>query len=202
MLTKDRLQELRTPKAAQRFCKAVVAYSLSKQVESYKSKKRSGLYSKFWGEFFPFQVYFNRLYKGRSDVRGRVILGNQWFDAEIINGRGELLERLEFTNPIDWWWYDAQIRTMVDTGKKSNPKIKRLISKRIEIVFRTALKKSTRDYEGATLIFCIDNQDDSKNQIIKTLKKYIKKLSFKADAVAIACYPHKNTKGGHIQFVL
>ena len=201
MVTKEDLQEKRTPNDLCEFVETTFATIKSDKETKEIARLKKGLYKELIEEVYPFSIFCKLKYNGYEVLCGPVI-GNQGYDAIIESSSGTQLEIVELTWPIDGQKQHFQsvqlnVKGYSDTevwDYNDDSKRKELI----ERIIKTAEGKALKDYEteeGASLVFVlniapyfgmteVENKED-----IELLKTKLKAIKFKVNSVYLLLLP-------------
>jgi hypothetical protein len=201
MLTKEDLQEKRTPNNLCEFVEMTFATIKSDKATKENARLKKGLYKEFIEEVYPFSIFCKLKYNGQ-EVLCCPVIGNQGYDAIIESSPGTQLEIVELTWPIDGQKQHFQSVQLNKRGY-SNPDVWDYNddSKRIELIKRiikTAEGKALKDYateEGASLIFVLNiapyfgMTEVENNEYIELLKTKLKAIKFNVNSVYLLLLP-------------
>jgi len=156
MLTKADIEKPRTPRGLRLFVRSRIRQAQKDRSERHKAIQNKGLYKYFNNEIVPLSVF--SLLHFKSGVLIKPILGNQGFDAEILNNQHDVIGRIEITNPHDGAAAHRNGKLMVERGFSEvdvfspGADLTRMFSN----IFRTCKKKSEKDYGDAILVINVD----------------------------------------------
>lgn len=121
----------------------------------------------------------------------RPVLGNQGYDAEVLDAEGVLIERIEIANPVDGQARAEVGRELAECGfgglRVGEPGYD--IEELIPIIERTATKKAVKDYSDATVVFnisalpAIQGFEERQEEQVARIRKILAKKDFRAKRV-------------------
>lgn len=153
MITKEMLEQPRTPAELRAFVAAKRAEIEADRGEYEAAMQKRGLYKRFVEELMPLSRLSESLFG--PDVLVRPMLGNQGFDAEILNRNGEVIERVELTIPHDGAAAADNVRKVIKRGfgeVYTRTYGSSVLATVFDHVIEVAKQKSTKDYGDCTLI--------------------------------------------------
>lgn len=154
-LTPEDIQSPRSPRELHDFVESIRERSKTDPQLRKAGHLRKGFLKEYFDEIVPLSRCATAIYPGT--VKIRPVLGNQGYDAEVYDEKGELIERVEIANPIDGQEVAQTGRELAARGyggikvEDAGDDIERLIP----IIADTARKKSKIDYSDATVVFNI-----------------------------------------------
>jgi hypothetical protein len=169
-------------------------------VEVKKARLGVGYYSQFMKELFPLAVYAP--WKYSDDVLVRPVVGNQGYDAEILEkSTNRLVHRVEVTWPGDGRLQKDVAHALNSQGYHEGHYAEEFLNYNRDIqerVLRAGRRKSTIDYrfsEGSTLLIAVDTtcsplSSQERDADLEQLAQVFKKLSFLVDDVYLIGIPH------------
>jgi len=187
--TPEQIQVRRTPSELRAFAQECIAKGNANPEELRKAYLRKGLYKEIRDEFLPMARCVHHLYSDAHTVQP--VLGNQGFDAEVFDQRGERVDRLELTVPRDGALEAAEAQKLVAEGMgfvrvTDDDALDSLVARLIE----TCKKKAIKDYSDATLIVAmnwleatLNVDDEDKEAFHKNVVAHMSAITFKAKRV-------------------
>ncbi|MET3684421.1 hypothetical protein ABID56_002558 [Alkalibacillus flavidus] len=153
---------------------------------------KQGKVKEFVEEFYPLTLFSQSKYFGLNS-RGKVVLGNQGYDASIIQQDGTE-KKLEITSYIDGEWEHKDAIRLNERGYgdmrfNDVKSLKERALDNLEKVLANIRNKSLKDYRGVSLLFVINTYDffeaynNDSQQFIDKLISEIKNFDFKAERV-------------------
>lgn len=212
MITKKSYEQSRTPTQLSTYVSDIFTTIMADKQLRTIARRRTGYYKEFISELYPLSIYCNWKYNS-SNVLCKVKIGNQGYDAEIINrDTSELIERIEITNPINGNEHANIVRNLNEDGRSSI-----LIGEQIAEQFRSVvvhlmesvIKKSMIDYKSekeSSLLIAISTEylpmnQAKRNSEITSLIKELGNIPFRfidnvylITTMEIGIYPIKLTQ--------
>jgi len=152
-LSREEIQQPRTPQELRAFVKSVRKRAKTDDELRTAGHLRRGYLKEFFDEIEPLAKFAAAVYPESCKVSP--VLGNQGFDAEVHDGGGQLLERVEIANPVDGSSIAATgrelARSRIGGLRVDDPGDD--FEELIPIIERTASKKALKDYSDATVVF-------------------------------------------------
>lgn len=162
-MTKENLQRPRTAKELREFLDQTFEAIRQDKNARNSARARKGLYKPLIEELWPLSWYFENKYRDHPDYRLKLQLGNQGFDAIVLDEQGEEIERMEATWPIDGHKHAETVRLLNEKGHApsevyNDPLVK--LREVFEHTLRGAKKKAIRDYKmikgHSSLVLVVD----------------------------------------------
>src|SRR3989344_2833524 len=162
IVTQENLQQPRTVEELREFL--VKTFNTIRQDKSARknARARKGLYKRLIEELWPLSWYFEKKYSG-SGYRIQHQLGNQGFDAIVLDEHGAEVERLEVSWPIDGHKHAETVRLLNERGHGpseiyDDPREK--LRELFKYTLDGAKKKAIRDYKTikgrSSLVLVVD----------------------------------------------
>ena len=183
------IEEARSPKNLRKF---VTEYISDKNIipeERHKGILKKGLYKELIDELVPLSIFCDLQYG--EDVVVNLIVGSQPYDAEVKNGYGEVIEKIEITTPCDGASNAHDAKEIVNIGYGGfhvyTPGDD--VEKLIPFIRKTCDKKSQKNYEDCNLVISIsylppdEDFKDIYDEKIEKVIGVIKEFSFRAKKV-------------------
>jgi hypothetical protein len=195
MLTKADIEKPRTPRGLRLFVRSRIRQAESDRSERHKAFLNKGLYKYFNNEIIPLSVF--SLLHFRSGVLIKPVLGNQGFDAEILNDQFEIIGHIEITNPHDGVAAHRDGKLLVERGFSEinvfspGSDLTRMFSN----IFRTCKKKSEKDYGDSILVITVNFSPPSKDFMhfylrrSSDLQAKLREITFRAKEVHLLIMP-------------
>lgn len=146
----------RTPVELSAFVESIRLRAQRDSKERELGHLKKGCYKQFFDEVVPLARFAHRMYPPEYTVTPK--LGNQGYDAEIHDPRGNLVERVEMANPIDGKETASIARELVKQGyggfRAGDPGDD--VEEHISIIAQVAKKKAIKDYSDATVVFKVN----------------------------------------------
>lgn len=161
MVTEEDLEKPRTAKELSSYLEKLFAAIRRDQSARQSARARKGLYKPLIEELWPISWYFASKYAG-SLFRLKLELGNQGFDAVVLDESATPVEWIEASWPIDGHKHAETVRLLNERGHGPVEVYNNPINKLKEVFQFTlagAQKKAVRDYhfEGhSTLALVVD----------------------------------------------
>jgi hypothetical protein len=155
-LTVADIEKPRSPGALRRFVLAHAEAVRADLQERRLGLLKKGLYKEFLDEIVPLSCFSVLAYP--EDVQVLPILGNQAYDAVVLDALGHEIDRIEVTAPRDGAAEAADARRVTERGVGSirvgepGDDFEALF----EHALRTCRSKARKDYEDCTLVVAIE----------------------------------------------
>ncbi|MFZ5564094.1 MAG: hypothetical protein ACOZBW_08565 [Thermodesulfobacteriota bacterium] len=161
MITKEELQTPRTVEELSIYLDELFAEIREDQAARQAARAGKGLYKPLMEELWPISWYFTRKYAG-SFFRLKLELGNQGFDAVVLDEHACPVEWVEVSWPMDGHKHAGIVRLLNERGRGpievyDNPIEK--LREVFEFTIAGAQKKAIRDYNfkrPSTLALVVD----------------------------------------------
>lgn len=195
MLIETDIEQPRTPRGLRLFVRSRIRQAESNKAEFKKAVLNKGLYKYFNNEIIPLSVFC--LLHFKSDVLIKPVLGNQGFDAEILNNKKERIGRIEITRPHDGARAHRDGKLLAERGFSEvdvfspGGNLARMFS----YIYETSKDKSQKDYRGAILVIAVDFFPPSKQFVrfylrhASDLQSKLRETHFLADEVYLLIMP-------------
>jgi hypothetical protein len=162
IVTKENIQCSRTARELREFLDHTFDAVRQDKSARENARSRKGLYKRLIEELWPLSLYFEKKYGG-SDCRLKLQIGNQGFDALVLDEQGAEIERIEVSWPIDGHKHAETVRLLNERGHGPFEIYKDPCEKLRELFQRTlegAKKKAVRDYKTvkgrSSLVLVVD----------------------------------------------
>lgn len=154
--TLEDLQNPRTPSQLGCFIEGIRRATRTNQTLRHAAIEKKGVFKQLVEEIIPVRAYALSQYPD-DNVRISPILGNQGYDAEIHDLRGNLIERIEVTIPHDGARESKDLTQAVKYGygecRVYEPGEEMRLLR--PWLLETAKSKAEKDYSDATLLFVL-----------------------------------------------
>jgi hypothetical protein len=191
-LTKELIEKKRSPRELRSFVRSYKSEAEKIKEERHKAFKKKGLYKEFIDELTPLSIFCELYYK-ENNVNINLKLGNQTFDAEVTDEKGNLIEKIEITTPHNGKKSAKEYRQVIDKGFSDctiyTPGSD--LEKLKPIILKTAKKKAEKNYESCLLVIEISYLPPHKiheklyESKVEEVINEIKQISFNAKKVFI-----------------
>lgn len=160
-------------------------------IETQKATKGVGMYKAFVDEIIPLSQFAELLYS--PDLKFLPVIGNQGFDVLVKDASGEILDKIEITNPHDGD-FEAEDKRLAKSTGSGNVRVCDLggqLKFLEKFIFQTAKKKALKDYRDCTLVFVastlppFDFELEILEEHCKKLTEQFAKYPFKAKRVVL-----------------
>ena len=159
---------------------------------SEMARLKIGLFKKFLEEFFPLYC-LSQSKLCNKDSKLKIIIGNQGYDAIIINPNSNEL-KFEFTSYIDgkWEYEDAQRMNNRGYGDIRFNDHKDLNNRSLEYLNKILMnvgRKSKKSYNGVNIVFIVNTFDyfevynNDSQKFINELINEIEPIHFEAEKI-------------------
>lgn len=196
MLTREALQVPRAPKQLSLYLAEVFTSIRRNTSARHAAQSRKGLYKQLIEELWPISWYFERKYYDTS-FRLKLKLGNQPFDAEIIDDRNQLVEQIEISWPINGRRHAGIVEELnrkgyggFETYEDPLEKIREVF----EFTITGAHKKAVRDYRSemqSTLALIVDlspyydRENDAHQYELERLTAALSEITYRVNNVVL-----------------
>lgn len=195
------LEEYRTPQEMKLYFEQRVQTINSNEEFRKIARLKTGKVKKFIEEFYPLYLFSQSRFV-EEHAKCKVILGNQGYDASIIQEDGTE-KFIEMTSYIDgkWEYQDAKRLNSRGYGDVRFGDYKSLndrASDYLKDVLKNINKKSLKDYSGVSLLFVVETfdyfevYDNSSQPFVNELIKEIQGFEFKADQIYLMVLNNQN----------
>ncbi|PCL95023.1 hypothetical protein [Paenibacillus lautus] len=195
------LEEYRNAKEMKAYFDYIYESTRSDQELMKQARLKKGKYKQFFEEFYPLYLYSQSLYCNENS-RMRIVLGNQQYDAIVIQPDG-IEERFEFTSYIDGEWEFQDAKKLNERGYGDirfnyRSSLDERDQEYINKIRKNAVKKSTKDYSEVNLMFVVNTLDyfeiygRESNEFVRILKDEILNIKFKTRRIFLLVL---NTQG-------
>lgn len=156
MLTPSDIEQPRSPRALREFVLALKDAVRADDNERHRGMLKKDMYKEFLDEIVPLSCF--AVLKYQESCRILPVLGNQGFDAVVIDESGREIDRIEMTCPGDGAEKARDARLTVKRGYgtihmgKPGDDFDALIPR----VLDTCRRKAMRDYTDCTLVVAIE----------------------------------------------
>lgn len=197
MITADEIQQPRTPTELREFVASKRAL-IEANAEALRSGiLKEGIYKEFVDEIMPLGRCAFAIYS--DECRIRPILGNQGYDAEVLDAAGNVVDKIEVTAPKFGAEDAADARLVVSRGggkmhvwdDDSQP-----LAALCPLIVSVAQKKAEKDYSDCTLLIVAatkfpphESEKPAISKIADCLVKELQKISFRAKRVLLDVAP-------------
>lgn len=197
MLSKELIEQPRTPTELRAFVDGIHDDVAAIPNELLKGMQKKGLYKVFLDEIAPLSRFAVAHYQ--DDVRIQPVLGNQAYDALVLDGNDIIVDKIEMTYPHDGDAKARDSRLVVDrtfgTLRAYDPgeEIRALGG----FIVDTAHKKSLNDYSDCTLVFVLKTLPPFKSYLsahsteIDRIVEELRHIPFQAKAVSLLVMPDR-----------
>lgn len=200
MITEEELQTPRTANELSSYLNKLFAAIKEDQAARQAARARRGLYKPLIEELWPISWYFQRKYADHH-FRLKLELGNQGFDAVILDEQSSPVEWVEASWPIDGHKHAQIVRLLNERGYGPS-EVYDDPTEKLREVFRLtvagAQKKAVRDYRfdgHSTLVLVTDlapyyHEDDPEHhREIDGLVEQLSRLEYRvADVVLLLAH--------------
>ena len=195
MLTETDIERPRTPRGLRLFVRSRIRQAECNKTEFKRAVLNTGLYKYFNNEIIPLSVFC--LLHFKSKVLIKPVLGNQGFDAEILNIQHETIGRLEITRPHDGARAHRDGKLLAERGFSEADVFSPggNLARMFSYIFDTSKAKSQKDYRGAILVIAVDFFPPSKQFVrfflrhASDLQAKLSQIPFLADEVYLLIMP-------------
>lgn len=198
MLNSDDIEKLRCPKGLMFFNKKWKREIFRDKEQRRLAQSKKGIYKFFRDEVIPLEVFARRRYPNRFRVIP--IHGNQGFDAEVYDDKGDLFEKIELTYPHDGKECALSTRNLHERGY-GNIRVYSIgenVDLLVPFIEKTASDKSLKDYGDCVLVFIIDFDlpfPEFKKAYVDRVRELglkISHINFQAKEVCFLVMPYKD----------
>ncbi len=154
-LTKTEIETPRTPAQLRAFVEQVRADVRANRAEFESGMARQGYYKEFLDEVMPLCNFAKVAYP--ADYKVQPVLGNQGFDAIVLDAEGNEVDKIELTKPHDGAVAVANSRQAVSRGY-SDMKVcdhTEVLNEFLSFFEKKSKDKSLIDYSGVTVVFAL-----------------------------------------------
>lgn len=201
MITKQDLEEKRTPAGLSKFVESTFDSIRSVEEKKHAARRRKQPYKELIEEIYPLSIFCKLKYKD-TNVLCAPVIGSQGFDAIIESECGDLIENIELTWPIDGQKAHTSSEQLNKYGitdvevwgvDDSRPR-----DEIIERIINAAKKKSIKDYStesGSSIVFIVDvapyfgMQEIEHKDDIDTLVRRLGEIEYKANNAYLLFLP-------------
>lgn len=190
-LTSDELQQSRTPRELLAFVESVRERAKSDEELRIAGHRRTGYLKEYFDEIEPLARFAAAIY--HDDHTIHPVLGNQGFDAEVLDAKGCHVEFIEIANPIDGQLRAKTGRELAELGvggfRVGEPGDD--LDELIPIIERTATKKAIKDYSDASVVFNVsalpsfEGFEDRHEEQVTRIRSVLAKAGFHAKRVFV-----------------
>lgn len=152
MITAEQIETARTPEDLRRFVAEVRAQVEANAQERQAGLEKRGLYKTFVDEIIPLAQAADYLCDSGHKIRP--VLGNQGYDALVLDEHGNIIGKVEIGKPYDGK-ADADDAKMIKERGFGKFRIGELGTGLLDIarrIIHTAKQKSLKDYSDCTLL--------------------------------------------------
>ncbi len=197
MLSKDLIQQPRTPTELRAFVDGIHDDVAAVPDELLKGMKKQGLYKVFLDEIVPLSRFALARYS--DEFRVQPVLGKQAYDALVLNRDGVTIARLEMTYPHDGSAKARDSRLVINRGfgvlRAYDPgeEVRAMAC----FIVDAAQKKSLKDYSDCTLVFALKTQPpfdsflSAHSAQIDWIVEELRHIPFQAKAVFLLVMPDR-----------
>ena len=198
LLNEDQLQKPRTLVELCSFIAEVRNVSALSVDGWHHGMLRKGLFKQLVGEIIPVKDYAQSQYAGR-DVLIKPVIGNQGYDAEILDSSSQLIERIEVTSPHDGDFESNDTKLAIERGfgKVRVYRPGEDVTNIARLILDAVKKKSKKDYSDSTLLIVVEltplpssalpDRSSSYRTAIESLVRELKCITYRAKKVAMLC---------------
>jgi hypothetical protein len=197
ILTAADIQQPRSPRALRRFVLDHTEAVRADLQERRLGLLRKGLYKQFLDEIVPLSCFAVLAYQ--EDVLVQPILGNQGYDADVLDGLGHKIDRVEVTAPRDGAREATDARRVAKHGvgavRIEDPGDDFEVL--FEHVLRTCRSKARKDYSDCTLAIAIEPMppfpgfEGRFDEQLRRLVADMRKITFMARRVFLLVLPDR-----------
>jgi hypothetical protein len=197
MISSSDIQQQRSPKELYEFVHAVKSSVRSNDFERHRGITKQGWYKEFLDEIVPLSYFSVLMYPETWKIQP--VLGNQGFDAKVLNNNGEVIDHIEVTSPQDGAFEASDARIVVERGygQLRTGKPGEDFDTLFPFVLETCLKKAKKDYTDCTLVVAISpfppfrSFEEQRKEQLDSLMNEMIKIKFKAKKVFLLVLPDK-----------
>ena len=195
MIDEALIQQPRTPSELRAFVLRVHGEVASSPDELHKGMLKKGLYKVFLDEIVPLSRFAAAHYS--DDLRVQSVLGNQAYDALVIDRNGAIVDKVEMTFPQDGAANASNTQLVINRGYGElecygpGDDVRALAA----LVTETARKKSTKDYSDCTLVIVLktlppfDSFQSEHDAQIECVVAQLRTIQFKTKSVFLLVMP-------------
>jgi hypothetical protein len=154
-LTDADLETPRTPAELRAFVEHVRTSVRANRLEFELGMTKQGYYKEFVDEVEPLCNFAEVAYP--ADYKVKPVLGNQGFDAIVLDAQGNEIDKVEFAKPHDGAAAAANARQVVARGYSDMQvcDYTKVLNEFIPFFEATSKAKSLKDYSGVTVVFAL-----------------------------------------------
>lgn len=189
------LETPRTPAELRAFVEHVRTSVRANRSEFELGMTKHGYYKEFLDEVEPLCNFAEVAYP--VDYKVKPVLGNQGFDAIVLDAQGNEVEKIEFAKPHDGAVAAANARQVVARGYSDIQVCDHteVLNEFIPFFEATSKAKSLKDYSGVTVVFALAappalaGGETVFERQVERLKGIIAANNFKAKRVFLYVHP-------------
>lgn len=191
----------RTPEEMKTYYESMRDNVKSDTEYSNMARSKKGLFKEFLEEFYPLYCFSQSRFCDKES-KLKIVLGNQGYDAILINPEGKEI-KLEFTSYIDgkWKYEDALTINSRGYGNIRFSDHKDLSSRSLDYLEKILLNvknKSDKSYVGISIVFIVNTFDyfevynNDSQQFVNLIMYEIGKINFRSDTIYLMVMNDKN----------
>lgn len=197
LVNKAIIQQPRTPSALRAFVQKIHDEVRVIADERDKGILKKGIYKVFLDEIVPLSRFAVARYT--DEFRIQPVLGNQAYDALVLDRGGAIISKIEITVPHDGQAEACDSKLVVAEGHGTVHVHRpgREIRELSRFVLDTACKKAGKDYSDCTLVFFIKTLTPfesvlaAHNAQLDCIAEELRKIPFKAKEVFLLIAPDR-----------
>jgi hypothetical protein len=195
MIAAHEIEQVRTPRGLRQFVQRRSVKISRVPNESRKAMEKKGIYKVFLDEIIPLSVFALRVYPENSRVKP--VLGNQGYDALILNESGTEVDRIELAFPQDGSAKAKDARDVRRVGYSGlhiydpGGNVAELVPR----ILQTCERKARNDYSDCTLVVIVDfvppfaAHRHLYDMAIAELASRVKRIRFRAKRLFLLAVP-------------
>jgi hypothetical protein len=197
MISKQEIEKPRSPRGLRQFVTRRVKKIREIKDERHKAIKKRGIYKVFSDEIVPLSIFCLKHYPNTYVVEP--VLGNQAYDAIVMNDQGQVVDYVELTL-IYYGVLAAENARLVVSRSYGQTNVYapgENLTRMFSFYLNQCQKKSLKDYTDCSLVFILDfvpPRSEHRQEYlshINQLIEEIRRISFKANKVYLLVKPFK-----------
>jgi hypothetical protein len=190
------LKKTRSPLGLHQFVRRRFNKIRKDRGERHKAMQRRGIYKVFTDEIIPLSIFVLKVYP--NTYRVKPVLGNQGYDAIIMDEKEQIVDFVEITCPQDGQRKADDANKTVSRGYGNIHVYSPCenIDRLSKFIYFTCQKKAQKDYSNCTLVLVIDFDPPFPehrrlcSKKLERLAEQIKSIRFKAKRVFLLILPY------------